>query len=95
MRSVAVLVLSWNGVAFLRACLLALRAQEYAGRYAILVVDNGSTDGSADLVTTEFPEVVCLRNGRNVGFAGGNNVGLRALWAGNAPAPADFTPDLV
>jgi len=95
MRSVAVLVLSWNGAAFLRACLLALRTQEYAGRYAILVVDNGSTDGSADLVTTEFPEVVCLRNGRNVGFASGNNGGLRALWAGDAPAPADFTPDLV
>ncbi len=92
MRSVVVLVLSWNGAAFLRACLLALRAQEYAGRHAVLVVDNGSADGSADLVAAEFPEVALMRNGRNLGFAGGNNVGLRALWAGAAPAPADFAP---
>jgi GT2 family glycosyltransferase len=95
MNSLVVLVLVWNGRPWLRACLSALRAQSYAGRYAVLVVDNGSTDGSPELVAAEFPEVALIRNQRNLGFGAGNNVGLRALRAGTAPAPADFRPAAV
>ncbi|NJN16764.1 MAG: glycosyltransferase family 2 protein [Oscillochloris sp.] len=95
MRSIVTLVLAWNGSAFLRPCLNALRAQEYAGRHAILVFDNGSSDGSAELVAAEYPDVALIRSPQNLGFAGGNNMALRALRDGSAPAPADFTPDLV
>jgi GT2 family glycosyltransferase len=94
MPSVAVIVLAWNGAAWLRPCLGALRAQEYAGRHVTLVVDNGSTDGTAELVAAEFPEAALIRSPRNLGFAGGNNLALRALRAGGAPAPADFAPDV-
>lgn len=85
MTDLVVLVLAWNGERFLDPCLRALAAQEGAPPYAVLVVDNGSTDGSADLVAREFPDVGCLRTGANLGFAGGNNYGLQAILAGAAP----------
>src|SRR5438093_3059574 len=95
MNSVVVLVLAWNGCDFLPTCLKSLLAQAYPGRHAVLVVDNASVDGSADLVRRDFPEVALLTNERNLGFAGGHNAGLRALLAGHAPAPIDFIPGVV
>lgn len=95
MSSVVVLVLSWNGQHYLHACLDALSSQQYDDQYALLVVDNGSTDNSAALVQTEFPQVALIQNQTNLGFAAGNNVGMRALLAGSAPAPIDFVPDSV
>jgi GT2 family glycosyltransferase len=44
----------------------------------VVVVDNGSTDGSGKLIRTEFPDCRLLEAGGNLGFAGGNNLGLRA-----------------
>ena len=94
MPSVVVLVLAWNGHDWLPACLRALQAQQFGDRWAVLVVDNGSTDGSPDLVRTEFPDVALITNGTNLGFAGGNNVGIRALLDGTASG-IDFVPDVV
>ena len=70
MRLVAV-VLSYNGRDDTLAALESLRGIE------TVVVDNGSTDGSADAVAERFPEVELVRAGVNLGFAGGNNVGIR------------------
>lgn len=50
----------------------------------IIVIDNASTDGSPDMVARDFPSVHLIRNTANVGFAAGNNQGIRA--AGDAPA---------
>ncbi|MGD2178037.1 MAG: glycosyltransferase family 2 protein [Anaerolineae bacterium] len=72
-----VIVLSWNGLAYLMDCLDAVLSQDYAD-FEVMVVDNGSSDGSADLVEGQYPEVRLIRNDRNLGFAAGNNVGLRA-----------------
>lgn len=72
-----VIVLAWNGVEYLDACLRSVLAQDHPD-FEVLVVDNGSTDGSAALVSTTFPQVRLIRNEHNLGFAGGNNVGLRA-----------------
>jgi GT2 family glycosyltransferase len=74
---VSVIVLVWNGLQYLPACLDALLDQEYAD-CEIVVVDNASTDGSADFVTQRYPQVRLIRNQRNLGFAAGNNVGLGA-----------------
>ena len=73
----SVIVLSWNGIDYLEGCLNAVLSQDYAG-LEVIIVDNGSTDGSADFVAERFPQVQLIRNERNLGFAGGNNVGLRA-----------------
>jgi GT2 family glycosyltransferase len=70
MQLVAV-VLSYNGRDDTLAALESLRGVE------TVVVDNGSSDGSADAVAERFPEVELVRTGVNLGFAGGNNVGIR------------------
>lgn len=76
--NVAVVVLSWNGAAHLSACLAALQ-QQRPPPPQILVVDNGSIDGSVELLRREFPAIELIANNRNLGFAGGMNVGLRRL----------------
>jgi len=73
----SVIVLSWNGMDYLEDCLNAVLSQDYPD-FEVIVVDNGSTDGSADFVAQHFPRVRLICNERNLGFAAGNNVGLRA-----------------
>jgi GT2 family glycosyltransferase len=73
----SVIIPVWNGRPYLRDCLDALLAQEFA-EFEILAVDNASTDGSRDLIVTEYPSVLLIRNPGNLGFAGACNVGLRA-----------------
>lgn len=64
-------------MAYLESCLKAVLAQDYPD-FEVLVVDNGSTDGSADFVAAQYPQVRLIRNARNLGFAAGNNIGLHA-----------------
>jgi GT2 family glycosyltransferase len=73
----SVIVLSWNGMAYLADCLDAVLSQEYPD-FEVIVVDNASIDGSADFVEEQYPGLRLIRNDRNLGFAGGNNVGLQA-----------------
>jgi GT2 family glycosyltransferase len=77
MTSASLIVINWNGAAFLAACLQALLAQVTA-KDEIIVVDNDSTDHSVELVRAHFPGVQVLCNARNRGYAGGANTGLRA-----------------
>lgn len=76
MPRVAIIVLNWNRRADTMACLESLRALIYPD-YEIVVVDNASSDGSAAAIRQQFPEVTLLENAANLGYAGGNNVGLR------------------
>ncbi|MBN2492114.1 MAG: glycosyltransferase [Planctomycetes bacterium] len=73
----SVVILNWNTADLLLACLRALARHSFAGSHEILVVDNGSSDGSADRVAAEFPGVRLVRNAANLGYSAGNNVGLR------------------
>lgn len=75
-QSVAVVVLSWNGREDTLGCLQSLERVDYAGLTTI-VVDNGSTDGTEEGVRSRFPAVELLRSEVNLGFAEGNNVGVR------------------
>ncbi len=72
----ALVVLTWNGRENTLACLESLEGQLRSGD-AVVVVDNGSGDGTYRAVADRFPWAVYLENRRNLGFAGGNNVGLR------------------
>src|SRR5215210_8821962 len=64
---------SWNGLEILREALRALQKQTVAAE--IVVVDNGSTDGTADAVAQEFPGVVLVQLQENVGFGRAVNLG--------------------
>lgn len=76
---VTVVVLNWNGQRLLPDCLDALAKQDLdPSLWQVWVVDNGSTDGSLDLLARDYPDTHVIRNGENLGYAGGNNVGLRA-----------------
>ncbi len=61
-----------------------LRALESLRGIETIVVDNGSADGSAERVEERFPELELIRTGENLGFAGGNNAGIRAALARGA-----------
>ncbi|HEY0068398.1 MAG TPA: glycosyltransferase family 2 protein, partial [Chloroflexia bacterium] len=76
----SIVILSWNVRDLLAACLRSLpdSAGEWWGRAEVLVVDNASTDGSAEMVRRDFPGVRLLALARNLGFSGGNNAGIRA-----------------
>lgn len=74
---VSVIVVNWNGEHLLKECLQALATQTY-GQYEIILVDNSSTDGSVRLVRTLFPCIKIVELQKNLGFAGGNNEGLKA-----------------
>src|SRR5512135_3036802 len=72
---VGVVVLNWNGREVLRDCLRSLAGTTYRA-LDVIVVDNGSCDGSCELVATEFPNVTLIRNAENAGFCAGNNQGV-------------------
>lgn len=73
---VSVVVVTWNGRRFLEACLQAVMSQDGAD-FEIIVVDNGSTDGSADFVRAICPAARVIELPTNQGFAAGNNAGAR------------------
>ena len=72
---VYVLLLNWNDADNTLACLRSVYELDYAN-FCVLVVDNGSTDGSDQAIRQAFPQVEFIANEANLGFAGGANVGL-------------------
>jgi GT2 family glycosyltransferase len=80
MALVDVIIPNWNGKEWLGACLDSLRRQTLDD-FHILIVDNGSSDGSAEFVRANYPEVELIELTENTGFTGGINAGLRAITA--------------
>lgn len=95
MNALFVIVPNWNGIFLIRECLRALQRQTLP--HTVIVVDNGSTDRSNDVVFHEFPEVQLLELPKNAGFAGGVNHGIRHAMAQGAEYIAllnnDASPD--
>ncbi len=75
---VTIIVLNWNARDFLPACLSALFDLDYPN-FSVCLVDNGSDDGSVELVQAQFPRTVIICNHANLGFAAGNNAALHYL----------------
>jgi GT2 family glycosyltransferase len=73
---VSVVIVSWNGRQYLDHCLSAVAAQQDVS-FEIIVVDNGSSDGTGDYLRERFPGVRLVAAPDNRGFAGGNNLGAR------------------
>ena len=77
-RNVTVIVVTYNRLPLLKQCLAALRAQTVQG-FTVVLVDNASTDGTADYIKTlAMPGLVCRNPGKNLGGAGGFAYGIRA-----------------
>ncbi len=74
---VAVIVVTWNAKDVVRRCLASLEDACAGLSRQIIVVDNGSSDGAAEMVAREFPAAALIRNRENLGFARANNAGLR------------------
>jgi len=73
---VFIVILNWNGYRDSVTCLQSLREISYPS-CEMVFVDNGSTDGSVARLKEEFKDVVYLENQENLGYTGGNNVGIR------------------
>jgi GT2 family glycosyltransferase len=72
---VAIIVLNWNGRDDTLACLASLGQLDYPV-YEVIVVDNGSSDDSVAAIRAAYPQVTLIETGDNLGYVGGNNVGL-------------------
>ncbi|HYN43999.1 MAG TPA: glycosyltransferase family 2 protein, partial [Thermoanaerobaculia bacterium] len=81
-RPVTIVILAWNRWPLTRRCLESLRAHTELEGVEVLVVDNGSTDETPARLA-EYPWLKPIRNGTNLGFVRGNNVGISAARAGS------------
>jgi GT2 family glycosyltransferase len=76
MPRLSLIVLSWNGIDLLRRCLATVETQTYRD-FEVIVVDNGSADGTEEMVRASYPDARVIRNAENVGFCAGNNQAIR------------------
>lgn len=77
MYEVSVIIPNFNGKQYLKNCLDSMRNQEFKD-FEVILADNGSKDGSAELVRERYPEVRVLALGENTGFCGAVNAGIQA-----------------
>jgi N-acetylglucosaminyl-diphospho-decaprenol L-rhamnosyltransferase len=79
MKRISVVIVNYNTRELLEHCLNRLLASQVDRPISIFVVDNGSRDGSCDLVRDHFPQVELIRSSRNVGYAAANNLALTRI----------------
>ena len=74
---VSIIILNYNGREDTLACLRSLEHLTYSNA-RVIVVDNGSTDGSVEAFRTQHSDFTLIETGANLGFTGGNNVGIKS-----------------
>jgi GT2 family glycosyltransferase len=74
---ISVIIVGWNAKRYLELCLQSLADAPPRRSVEVIVVDNASSDGSAEMVEVKFPDVKLIRSNENLGFSKGNNVGIR------------------
>lgn len=74
--SVAIILVNWNGFSFTKACLESLKNIDFPD-HKIIVVDNDSHKPEGQWLFNEYPEIILIENTQNLGFTGGNNVGIK------------------
>lgn len=85
----AIVILNYNTRDLLRRCLHTVYASQGDFSYAVCVVDNASSDGSAAMVSAEFPQAILLASPINGGYPYGNNLGLRHFGWSDQPGAGD------
>ncbi len=73
---VSFVILGWNNRNLLDECFSSIKFQTYSN-FSIVYVDNGSTDGSVEYVKNTYPEITIVKIAKNMGFAVGNNIGIK------------------
>jgi len=73
----SILIVNWNSAHYLKPCLASVYREVKGIEFEVLVVDNASYDGSAELVRTEFPQATFIQSDKNLGFIRGNNLLFR------------------
>jgi GT2 family glycosyltransferase len=74
---ISVVIVAWNARHYLELCLQSLADAPPRRNMEVLVVDNASADGTAEMVESRFPDVKLIKSSENLGFAKGNNVAIR------------------
>jgi GT2 family glycosyltransferase len=74
----SIIILCWNDLGVISNCLQSIYASTHSTEFEVIVSDNGSTDGTAEFIRKNFPQVHVIENGTNLRFAKANNVGIRA-----------------
>ncbi len=91
-KDLGIVILNWNTKDLLRRCLQTVFASRGDFTYTVVVVDNASSDGSADMVRDEFPQATLIASEINGGYPHGNNLGLRELGFRDGGGAADDAP---
>jgi len=73
---VAIIILNWNNWKDTIECIESLKNGSYSN-YKLIIVDNASSNNSAEIIKNRFPECILIKNSTNIGFAEGNNAGIR------------------
>ncbi|OQX56616.1 MAG: hypothetical protein B5M53_00480 [Candidatus Cloacimonas sp. 4484_209] len=77
MKELSVIIVNWNTKNVLKNCIISIYKTVKKIEFEVIVVDNGSTDGSAEMIRKEFPYVKLIENRRNRGFAAANNQAIK------------------
>src|SRR4051812_38582081 len=86
----SIVIICWNDLKVISDCLKSIFTWTQSVDFEVIVSDNGSTDGSVEAIRRQFPTVQVIENGKNLGFAKGNNVGI---WASNGEYILILNPD--
>ncbi|MDA3840722.1 MAG: glycosyltransferase family 2 protein [Patescibacteria group bacterium] len=91
---ISVIIPNWNGKNFLGDCLDSLRKVNF-DNFDTIIVDNGSLDGSLDLISNNYPEVILVKNSENLGFSAACNQGIKYAFDNGAEAALLLNNDTV
>jgi GT2 family glycosyltransferase len=73
----SIIFVNWNSVNYLRECIASIYEHTRGIAFEIIVVDNASPEGGVDALKEQFPDIVLIKSGENLGFAGANNLGFK------------------
>lgn len=77
MVELSIIIVNWNTKDLLKDCLKSIYQNTPDSSFEVIVVDNGSTDGSQEMVKSDFPQITLIENVKNVGYSCANNIGFR------------------
>ena len=83
MPKVYIIIINWNGLTDTLECLESVFGLDYPV-FQVIVVDNGSSDSSVEKIRMRYPHVILIESDKNLGFTGGNNLGMRHALEHNA-----------